>query len=55
MYTFMSYCGLVDARIRASNKDLPVRPRPRIQTLFLSMPTPTQGQDPKPGQFYIIT
>ena len=25
MNNLLSYCGLVDARIRASNKDLPVR------------------------------
>jgi hypothetical protein len=29
MNNLLSYCGLVDARIRASNQDLPV------QTLFL--------------------
>ena len=27
MNNLLSYCGLVDARIRASNKDLPVQPQ----------------------------
>ena len=28
MNNLLSYCGLVDAKIRASDKDLPVQPPP---------------------------
>ena len=36
MNNLSSYCGFVDAKIRASNKDLPVNDQPRVGTQFNS-------------------
>ena len=36
MNNLLSYCGLIDAKIRASDKDLPVKQTSRAESGFLS-------------------
>ena len=43
MNNLLSYCGLVDAKIRASDKDLFVRKGPSIQKHYSARDTGTSG------------